>query len=180
MEISFCLHEFWRKLDVHMFKSQLPWLGKCQQYLNMYHCAVCRFQFYKDRCRHGDRLQAKTWSYTFAYQRRGQKNKAAELGHPFHWICWMWDDLSITKTIQLLHFINKMGAQFWPLRSTALLVFLLSQQNPLLITSEGKYQDQLIRSYHLCWGAGEDVTRYEWHSTELAFMPPQATLGLWW
>lgn len=59
MEISFCLHSLQRKLDVHMLKSQLPWLDKCQAYLSMYHWAVCRFKFYKDTYSHNDGLQGK-------------------------------------------------------------------------------------------------------------------------
>lgn len=35
MEISFCLHQYRRKLDVHVLNSQLPWLGKCQAYLSV-------------------------------------------------------------------------------------------------------------------------------------------------
>lgn len=42
MEISFCLQSVRRKLDVHMLKSQLPWLGKCQASPSMHHCALCR------------------------------------------------------------------------------------------------------------------------------------------
>lgn len=60
MEISFCLQSFRRKLDVHMLKSRLPRLGKCQAYLSMIHCALCRLQMYKVTHSHKDRLQETT------------------------------------------------------------------------------------------------------------------------
>lgn len=62
MEISFCLESFRRKLDVHMLKSRLPRLGKCQAYLSMIHCALCRLQMYKVTHSHKDRLQETTWN----------------------------------------------------------------------------------------------------------------------
>jgi len=36
MEISFGLHGFWRKLDVHVVKIQPPGSVECQAYLRMY------------------------------------------------------------------------------------------------------------------------------------------------
>lgn len=42
MEISFYVHSFWRKLHVHMLKSQPPYLGKCQAYHSVYKLDVCR------------------------------------------------------------------------------------------------------------------------------------------
>lgn len=84
MEISFYLHTFWRKLDVHTFNSQLPWLGKCQAYLSVPYLDFNFTRTHTAKMTDYSELQGTT----FVTECRTAESQAAELKPLFHLLLW--------------------------------------------------------------------------------------------